>query len=626
MIRYLLPRQLAKAAGTPPGTETAGPYATAIADAFRKASEQLRRAAWLSLPISLLGLLPSIFLLQVYNRVIARSGTATLIAMVAGVLCFLALEWWLRRVRARALREAGAMVDRDVSQALMHSMLRHPLATLEQRPASQWLQLFRDVSAMRSGMSGGLASSMLDLPMAVAALVVIGIIAWPVLPVILVAMLILAVLAWWWADEVRSGRVEETVQARMLDRSTAEVCNARSTLKVLGYDGAARKSWQGGYDQWLAESFRRNGEMEDARESSTVLLTFFSVAVITVGAIAINEQWMSIGSLMAVNLLSGKALAPIAQLAGNWRSLALANEATERLQAVLEEPVETAAQGVDLPRPQGRLRLDQVSFSYPTGPAALEQVTLEMGPGGLHAILGRNGAGKSTLAKLLSGLYQPGEGRVFIDEYDMAQFPRAELGRWIGCLAQQVYWFSGPIVDGLRMVNPDADDHKIVTACQISGAHGFISRLPAGYQTVLGEGGAGLSAGELRKLALAQLFLRNPSVLVLDEPSNDLDFESETALLQTLKQIALKHTVIVVTHSLRVASTAQHIYHVRGDGAVEHGSPRQMLPLLFGTAASEPAATAATAAPAGAVPTSTAPVSTAPAEARQAGNAQELAS
>ena len=172
-------------------------FATAIADSFQKARPQLQRAAWLSLPIGLLGLLPSIFLLQVYNRVIARGGTATLTAMVAGVLCFLVLEWWLRRRRALALREAGAMIDRDVSQALMHSMLRHPLATLEARSASQWLQLFRDVGTMRSGISGGLASAVLDLPMAVLALFVIGIIAWPVLPVMLLAMGILAGLAWW---------------------------------------------------------------------------------------------------------------------------------------------------------------------------------------------------------------------------------------------------------------------------------------------------------------------------------------------------------------------------------------------------------------------------------------------
>lgn len=605
MLQYLLPRQLLNAVEQDAQSGTAAGYGAAIRESFDRASVHLRRAAWLSLPISLLGLLPSIFILQVYNRVIARGGLATLTAMVAGVLCFLGLELWLRRRRALALREAGATIDREVSQSLMNCMLRHPLLTLEGRASSQWLQLFRDIGAMRSCVSGGLAASVLDLPMALLALVVIGIIAWPVLPVILVAMLILGVLAWWWADEVRSARVEEIEQARQLDRGTAEICNARSTLKVLGYDAAAKQSWQAGYDRWLGESFRKNGEMENARETSHVLLTFFSVAVITVGAIAINAQWMSIGSLMAVNLLSGKALGPIAQLASNWRSLARANEATARLQAVLREPLEPAAQSVEPPRPRGGFRLDNVSFHYPSGHVALDQVSLQIGPGGIHAILGRNGAGKSTLAKLLAGLYQPTQGSLFIDEYDMAQFSRADLGRWVGCLPQQSYWFAGPIIDTLRMVSPEADSHRIFIACRLAGAHDFISRLPNGYQTVLGEGGAGLSAGELRKLGLAQLYLRNPSVLILDEPSNDLDFESETALLHTLKQISLKHTIVVVTHSLRVASLAQHVYHVRGDGHVDHGTPDQMLPTLFGVARAG-AAPGASAAP-DVAPSETAP-------------------
>ena len=597
MIEFLLPHKLIPAARAAAGAGVAGPFAGALAHSFERARPHLHQAAWLSLPISLLGLLPSIFLLQVYNRVISRGGNATLIAMVAGVLCFLGLDLWLRRRRARALREAGATLDRDVSQSLMHAMLRHPMLSLEARSSSQWLQLFRGVGALRSCIAGGVAASMLDLPMALVALIVVGIIAWPVLPVILVAMLILAVLAWWWADEVRSGKVEEMEQARQLDRSTAEICNARGTLKVLGYDGAALQAWQSGYDRRLAESFRKNGDMENAKELSHVLLTLFSVAVITMGAIAINAQWMSIGSLMAVNLLSSKALGPIAQLASNWRSLARANESADRLQAVLQEPLETGSQTIALPRPRGLFTLDQVSFHYPSGHVALHDVSLTMGPGGIHAIVGRNGAGKSTLAKLLAGLYQPSSGSLAIDEYDMAQFSRADLGRWVGCLAQQTYWFSGPIVDSLRMVSPDADDATLIRACQLSGAHSFISRLPQGYQTVLGEGGAGLSAGELRKLGLAQLFLRNPSVLILDEPSNDLDFDSETALLQSLRQIAAKHTVIVVTHSLRVAAQAQHIYHVQGDGQVEHGTPERMLPRLFGVAspvhAAKPAAPAA---------------------------------
>ena len=167
MIEYLLPRQLGSAPGTKEQANAPSGYSSAIADSFNNASRHLREAAWLSLPISILGLLPSIFLLQVYNRVISRGGTATLTAMIAGALCFLSLELWLRRRRARALREAGATIDREVSQALMNSMLRHPLLTLEKRPASQWLQLFKDVGSMRSCVSGGLAARLrppLDAP------------------------------------------------------------------------------------------------------------------------------------------------------------------------------------------------------------------------------------------------------------------------------------------------------------------------------------------------------------------------------------------------------------------------------------------------------------------------------
>lgn len=598
MIKYLLPSRLlpSQAPGSETEASTTSPFAAAIATACAEAWQHVRAAAWLSVPIGLLGLLPSIFVLQVYNRVIARGGNATLIAMVAGVMFFLCIEWWLRRKRAKALREAGAEIDYKVSQALMASMLQRPLISLERRPASQWLQLFRDIPAMRSSISGGLASALMDLPMVILALVVIGIVAWPVLPVILVAMLILGVLAWWWADEVRNGRVEELAQARSLDRHTTEVCNARATLKLLGHDHAVRQTWQHSYDTWLTESFSKNGELENVREASTMLLAFFTIAVITVGAVAINSQWMSIGSLMAVNLLASKALGPIAQLAGNWRSLARANEATQRLQAVLQEPVEPAAQNVALPRPKGHMQLKQVSFQYDNGHTTLEQASLTMGPGGLHAIVGRNGAGKSTLGKLLAGLYQPTEGHVFIDEYDLAQFSRGDIGEWIGCLGQQVYWFSGPIIESLRMVNEMVSDAQVIAACQIAGAHQFISRLPQGYQTVLGEGGAGISAGELRKLALAQLFLRNPTVLVLDEPTSDLDFESETALLHTLHKIAQKHTVIVITHSVRVASMAQRIYHVCGDGSLEVGTASELLPKLFGV--SQPGEHASAAAPA----------------------------
>lgn len=237
-----------------------------------------------------------------------------------------------------------------------------------------------------------------------------------------------------------------------------------------------------------------------------------------------------------------------------------------------------------LPQPLGRITLKDVSFSFTetAQQPVLENVDLDIGPGGLHVIVGRNGAGKSTLVKLLSGLYTPTRGIVSIGEYDLSQFGREELSHWISYLSQEVYWFGGSLIDVMRRTAPGQSDEQIVAACKLSGAHDFISRLPDGYRTMVGEGGTGVSVGERRKLALAMSFLRKPSVLVLDEPSNDLDFQSERNLLATLLAVAKVRTVVVVTHSLRIVSAASVVYHVTGLGNVEQGTAAVMVPKLFG--------------------------------------------
>jgi ATP-binding cassette subfamily C protein LapB len=581
MIKFLLPSQLL---ADPPEEAGASPYAGALHKAFRDAYPLVKSAAWRSLPISLFGLLPSIFLLQVYDRVLSRSGVSTLAALVCGILFFLCIEFWLRMRRSRLLRNAGAIIDHGVSGALLHSMLNRPLRALEARPASVWHQFFRDVASVRGTVTGGLAQSIFDLPMAVFALAVIGIVALPVLPVVVLFLGIMAFLAWWWADEVRTGRVEEVQRGRGLDRMTAEICNARETLKTQANDGPTVEMWRQTYNDWLGESFSKNGQIETARDGTTVLLTVFSVIIVTVGAISVMEQWMTVGGLVASNMLALKALQPVAGLVSSWRSLAAAKEAAKRLEKVLGEPVEKPPSGMTLPQPLGRVTLKDVSFSFSAEAhkPVLENVDLDIGPGGLHVIVGRNGAGKSTLVKLLSGLYTPTRGVISIGEYDLSQFGREELSRWISYLSQEVYWFGGPLIDTMRRTAPGQSDEQVVAACKLSGAHDFISRLPDGYRTVVGEGGVGFSVGERRKLALAMSFLRKPSVLVLDEPSNDLDFQSERTLLATLLAVAKVRTVVVVTHSLRIVSAATTVYHVTGQGNVEQGTAAVMVPKLFG--------------------------------------------
>lgn len=584
MLKYLLPSQLVAPSVTAEGDEPASPHADALGRAFGAAYPAVRQAAWWSVPISLFGLLPSIFLLQVYDRVIYRSGTSTLWALFSGILFFLAIEFVLRSRRSRLLRDAGATIDHGISGALLQSMLNRPLRALEERPAAAWFLLFRDVGAVRMTLSSGLAQSIFDLPMALFALVVIGIVALPVLPVVVVFLGVMSFLAWWWADEVRAGRVEETERSRNLERMTAEICAARETLKTQANDGPTIEGWRQTYDHWLGESFRKNGEIETARDGTTVLLTIFSTVVITVGALSVMEQWMTVGGLVAANMLAMRALQPVAGLVSNWRALATAGEAASRLEKVLCEPVEREPSGLNLPQPPGLVQLRDVDFRFHAqGRPVFEKLDLAIGPAGLHAVVGRNGAGKSTLVRLICGLYAPSAGTVSLGEYDLAQFGRDDRAKWISYLSQEVYWFAGEIIETLRRCAPGHSDEQIVAACKLAGAHDFVSRLPAGYRTRIGEGGTGLSVGERRKLGLALAFLRKPSVLVLDEPSNDLDFHSERQLINTLVAIARTRTVIVVTHSLRMVAAANNVYHVTGDGGVEQGAPAVMVPRLFGS-------------------------------------------
>lgn len=577
MIELLLPERF-----RPLRVRESQAYGQSLLDNFAAARAALIRAAWLSSPIGLLALLPSIFTLEVFDRVIFRHGMSTLVALLAGVAVALAVEWWFRRRRSTQLREAGALIDWGLSSTLLDRMLSQPLRTLEDRPAAAWMSLFRDVSTVRVLMTGAVVQALFDLPLAVFAVLIIAIVATPVLPVVLVAMVVFGLLAWWWADEVKTGKVSEVQRARNLDMFTAELCRARESVKALAQHDAVSDQWKRNYEQWLGESFAKGSELEEARELSHTLLVLTSISITAFGALAVVNQWMTVGGLIAANMLALKAISPIAMLSGAWRQLAQSIESAKRLDAVFEQPVDAVGSELSLPRPKGRVRLEKLTFRFDDQvQPVFDEIDLTLQPGQFYAVVGRNGAGKSTLLKLITGLYRPNEGRVMIDEYELQQFSRAETAAWIATLSQNVYFIDGSIADQLRSAAPAADDQQIVKACKLTGAHASISRLPQGYATVLKEGGRALSAGVRRKIALAQVLLRNPAVLVLDEPSNDLDHDSEMQLIAALKLIAKVRTVVVVTHSQQMVANADLAVDVTGEGRIEVIAPTLAIERYF---------------------------------------------
>jgi ATP-binding cassette subfamily C protein LapB len=218
----------------------------------------------------------------------------------------------------------------------------------------------------------------------------------------------------------------------------------------------------------------------------------------------------------------------------------------------------------------------------------VKSVSAQIGPRGIYGLAGDNGAGKSTLLKLLRGLYEPQSGRVLLDEYDLSQFSRQELSKWIGFLPQTSQLFEGTIVENLRRSNPDASDEQILLAAKRSGAHEFIAKMPDGYMTQVGEGGNRLSGGQRRRVAITQAFLSDAPVLLLDEPTNDLDFAAETHLMAVFKSLATVKTIIMVTHSVRLMSICDKIIYLDKASKLHVGATPEMLKLLYGISVPKP--------------------------------------
>lgn len=585
MIEFLLPERL-----RPKNGLTDAEVGDGLVRGFESARGMLTTAGWASAPIGLLALVSSVFSMEVYDRVIGRQAISTLIAMLAGVLVALAIEAWLRRRRSTHFREAGAVIDWALQGELLERMFKHPLRLLEDRPAVQWVQLFRDAATVRMLLTGSIVQSIFDLPVALLALLIIATVALPLLPIVILALIVFAVMAWWWADEVKTGKVKELQRARNLDALTAEICRARESIKSLSQQGPVLEQWRGQYEHWLSESFEKGAEHDRARELSTTLMSVITISLTAFGAYAVINQWMTVGGMIATNMLATKAIMPISTLAGSWRQLAQALEAARRLRGVFEEPLELPKGDVDLPRPAGRLALDEVTFRFSKSvDPILENVSVALEPQQFYVIVGRNGAGKTTLLKLLAGLYRPEHGRVMLGEYDLQQFSREETASWLGVLSQNVYFLDGTIVEQLRRVAPEATDDQLVRACQLAGAHDFITKLPRGYNTMLREGGRALSGGERRKIALAQVLLRNPVVLLLDEPTNDLDHESELRLIAALKSIARVRTVVAITHSARMVANADLALAVSGRGQITKLPVQEALSRYFGSTVRPPA-------------------------------------
>jgi ABC-type bacteriocin/lantibiotic exporter with double-glycine peptidase domain len=327
------------------------------------------------------------------------------------------------------------------------------------------------------------------------------------------------------------------------------------------------------------EQAMRRGTRADGYSTLAATLTMTTqVAMTAVGALAILEQKLTIGALIAAGMLSGRMLAPMSQLVGNWRVYTGFLQSVRRLGTTFALPADRQLRTVEGRRPVGHIVIEDLFFSYPgSAQPVIDGLRLEIASPGLTALVGANGSGKSTLLKLILGLYRPTAGRVLLDGADISQFSRSELAEWIGYLPQECVLLDGSIRDAIACRRPEASDAEVIAAAERAGAHPFIINLADGYGSSIGEGGHRLSSGQRQRLVLARTLLGDPPLVLLDEPSVNLDRQAETTLRSMLIELGRTRSVVIVTHSPLLLSACDSVIILDRGRVAASGPPAMIL-------------------------------------------------
>jgi PrtD family type I secretion system ABC transporter len=526
-------------------------------------------AALFSCGINLLYLSSPLYMLQIYDRVMSSGSQNTLVMLTVALLLALATMAALDAIRARVLVRCGIAFDARLAVRLMHALIDRAVYTGSARHA----QLLRDLDQFRQFLTGAPLHALFDLPW-MPIYVAILCLLHPLLGVVaLVGAVVLLMLAG--LNELLTGRPlrrANEAAVRTYGFTDAALRNAE-VIQAMGMQGGLLGRW----DDDRREMLGTQAIASDRNAMLTALIKFFRLFlqsfILGVGAWLAIDHAVTPGVIFAGSLLMGRSLAPIEQLVGAWKQFVGARQAYRRVRALLDaEPARGF--GMQLPRPQGKLAVERLVFAPPGAERPLiKGISFDLPAGQGLGLIGPSGAGKSTLARLLVGAWKPQVGHVRLDGADVWSWNRADFGRHVGYLPQDIELFAGTVRDNIARFQ-DAEPAAIVEAAHKAGIHEMILRLPNGYETEIGEGGAALSGGQRQRIALARALFGSPRLLVLDEPNANLDAEGELALAQTLADLkAAGTTIVVIAHRPAVLNTVDKIVVMR-DGQVEAFGPR----------------------------------------------------
>ena len=533
-----------------------------------------------SFVLQLFALATPLFFQVVIDKVLVHRGLTTLNVLIIGLVAIILFETILGGLRAYTFSHTTSRVDVELGSKLYRHLLNLPLAYFEQRRVGDTVARVRELETIREFLTSSAATMVIDLLFTFVFLAVMFLYSKILLLIVLGAILAYVLISVIITPILRRRIEERFRRAAESQAFLVESVTAVQTLKASAVEPQMQRRWETMLAGYVRSSFDANllgiwgGQaIQGVNKIQMALILFFGAQLVIAGS-------MTVGALVAFNMLAGRVAEPVLRLSQLWQQFQEARVGVDRLGDILNTPEEANASGsrTALPSLRGAVTFDDVTFRYrPGGREVLRRVSLDIEPGEVVGVVGPSGSGKSTLAKLVQRLYVPESGRVLIDGVDLAQVDPTWLRRQVGVVLQENILFNRTVRDNVAITDPGMGMDRVERACRLAGAHDFVLELEHGYDTVLEERGSNLSGGQRQRLAIARALASDPSMLIFDEATSALDAESEAIIQANMADMAKGRTVLIIAHRLASLRHCDRIVTMEAGVITEEGTHRELL-------------------------------------------------
>ena len=540
------------------------------------------RLSLYSIFIGILGLASPIFIMQVYDRVIFYSGTDTLLSLTIGVVFALGFDFVIRQARSGLLQNVSGQIDRNLNHFLFDYFKKAPFEKIETTSEQHWKSYFSDIEFLRNIFGGPTIALIFELPFLCIAMMLVFVIAEPIFVYFVLAVFIFTLGAYTSVLILKSYQKIEQAALFSSRQTLNQLTAHRSVIRAIGVEEIFIKRCFSEQLELKKISIKRGKVGDFFLNISAVATPSTTILITVVGAIAVIDQKLSIGALVAANMLVGRTIGPLQQLINLTGILSRLRYCAERLQELEESIIEEAPdRNLDCTVALDTIKLKNVAFRFEESEKnILENINISLSGDGYTCVVGKNGSGKSTFLKILMGLYQPNSGDIFIGDTNIKYFSRSYLNSFFGYVPQDNVIFNGSIRDNLTLRNLNTNENEMVGVCRKLGFHNDVQGIEEGYEFQVGDGGYLLSPGQRQKISIIRSLIGPSEVILMDEPTSNLDRKSEVLLRDFLLNTIDSKPVLIATHSPYILTGASRLIIIDNGRIVLEGPGSKVLPKI----------------------------------------------